>query len=187
MGVNHYETHIKDPIIHKPKMLLYIEHDLLMLENQIPFFILEEIYSIDAAAVKVFHVQRREHEHLLDLVLITYLPSNYPPRKRLQRLGIGNLKTLEQAGLCHYCEETYLNHYFATIDCLIDTDKDVEILVQNGILEHWLGDDKEAADLFNNIECKIDHMNNFYYVNLFEELDNFCKIPWHEWEATLRS
>ncbi|KAK6803317.1 hypothetical protein RDI58_001101 [Solanum bulbocastanum] len=47
---------------------------------------------------------------------------------------------------------TYFGDYVTFMDHLIDSDKDVSLLRQKGIIENWMGEDKEVASLFNKIE-----------------------------------
>ncbi|MCI30165.1 hypothetical protein A2U01_0051374, partial [Trifolium medium] len=48
-----------------------------------------------------------------------------------------NMVALEQ---CHYPYESYITDYVAVLDFLVNTGRDVDILVRQKILVHWLGD-----------------------------------------------
>ncbi|KAK9180919.1 hypothetical protein WN944_024055 [Citrus x changshan-huyou] len=58
-----------------------------------------------------------------------------------------NLIAFEQR---HY-SENYINDYVFLIHHLVNTAKDVELLVQNGIIENWLPDKEAASTLINNL------------------------------------
>ncbi|RYQ99556.1 hypothetical protein Ahy_B07g087498 isoform A [Arachis hypogaea] len=57
-----------------------------------------------------------------------------------------NLLAFEQ---CHYIHESYLTDYAAVFDFLINTEKDVDFFVKNGIIENW----------FNGLGVNVVHPN----------------------------
>ncbi|KAM7492980.1 hypothetical protein LguiB_027589 [Lonicera macranthoides] len=50
---------------------------------------------------------------------------------------------------CHYPDQSYIGHYVFFMQMLVDTDKDADILIQNGIVEDWMGRSSTVAALFN--------------------------------------
>ncbi|CAK9154346.1 unnamed protein product [Ilex paraguariensis] len=60
-----------------------------------------------------------------------------------------NLIAYEQ---CH-CKEKYIIHYMALIDSMINTHKDVDLLIHHRIITSRLGSNEDVMMLFNNI-CK---------------------------------
>ncbi|KAL6344870.1 hypothetical protein AAG906_006620 [Vitis piasezkii] len=95
-----------------------------------------------------------------------------------------NLIAFEQ---CHYREDTYITDYIYLMDHLINTTKDVDILVNKGIIDNWLGDNVAVTDLFNNLLINATLWGrNFYFAGIFEGLNAYCDVPWHSWKATLR-
>nr|XP_029150049.1 uncharacterized protein LOC112762629 [Arachis hypogaea] len=63
-----------------------------------------------------------------------------------------NLLAFEQ---CHCIDESYLADYIAVLDFLINTDKDVDLLIKNGIIENWLDDSNAVAKMFNGLGVNI--------------------------------
>ncbi|XLT26867.1 hypothetical protein HN873_058159 [Arachis hypogaea] len=63
-----------------------------------------------------------------------------------------NLLAFEQ---CHCINESYFADYIAVLDFLINTDKDVDLLIKNGIIENWLGDSNAVAKMFNGLGVNI--------------------------------
>ncbi|KAH0781620.1 hypothetical protein KY290_001218 [Solanum tuberosum] len=57
----------------------------------------------------------------------------------------------------------YFTDFAAFMDHLIDSEKDVSLLRQKGIIENWMGEDKEVASLFNKNGHGITTYSNFYY------------------------
>ncbi|KAM7490177.1 hypothetical protein LguiA_033098 [Lonicera macranthoides] len=245
-----YYTDFRDAdhsILSATRLFNDIYRDLILLENQIPFFVLEGIFNLAMTDFKPhplrdltlnffknYNVQQKSPpdfisiKHFTDLILILHRPKSQREVKefkytssatKLNEAGvkftagssnclldikfsdgvleipcitlydnteslIRNLMALE---LCHYPGDSYMIDYFFFMDFLLNTPNDVDLLSQNGIIENWLGDSKQAADLFNNINknCVIID-SNFYFSALSEELNAYCKVPRHKWKATLK-
>ncbi|KAM7493075.1 hypothetical protein LguiB_027684 [Lonicera macranthoides] len=167
-------------VLSTPWLLSDLKLDLILLENQIPFFVLEGLYNLANATSSM---QLRQLQSLQYLTLgffekynLLDRPQNFDLTK-LDEAGvkfqvsekkclldvkfkkpvleipciklndhtetlIRNLMALE---LCHYPKDSYIIDYILFMDYLINTPKDVDLLVQNGILANWLGDSKAAA------------------------------------------
>ncbi|OMO86290.1 hypothetical protein CCACVL1_09687 [Corchorus capsularis] len=96
-----------------------------------------------------------------------------------------NLIALEQY---HYEDKPYISHYLTFMDYLVDTGRDVDLLVENKIIKHWLGSNGEVARIFNSLCINITkgYINRrFFY--LIEELNKYHDRPWNSWKATLYS
>ncbi|XP_050219168.1 putative UPF0481 protein At3g02645 [Mercurialis annua] len=94
-----------------------------------------------------------------------------------------NLIALEQ---CH-CEVSYISDYIVFMDTLINTPNDVELLVKYGIMKIMLADNAEASMLFNNLAKELLYDSEvFYYSRLCGDLNDYCKVRWHKWKATLK-
>ncbi|KAA8525424.1 hypothetical protein F0562_007273 [Nyssa sinensis] len=97
---------------------------------------------------------------------------------------IRNLMALE---LCLYPRDSYIIDYIVFMDYLINTPKDIDLLVQKGILEHWLGDSGAAATFFNSLCTEITmSLENFYFSSPCVDLNAYYKVPRHKWKATLK-
>ncbi|RYR00435.1 hypothetical protein Ahy_B07g088553 [Arachis hypogaea] len=97
---------------------------------------------------------------------------------------VRNLLAFEQ---CHCINESYLADYIAVLDFLINTDKDVDLLIKNGIIENWLGDSNAVAKMFNDLGVNIMYPDfNVQYSLIFQRLNAFCARPWNKKVATLR-
>jgi hypothetical protein len=88
---------------------------------------------------------------------------------------------------CHYYDESYITDYIFVLDFLINTGRDVDILVQKEIIVDWLGDSEVLASAFNGLSDNVitTHSNSDYFV-LCDNLDRFYRDPWHKLKATLR-
>lgn len=94
-----------------------------------------------------------------------------------------NLAVFEQRH-CYF--DSFIVDYIKMLDFLIDTPRDVEILVQTGIIKNCLGNNEEAADVFNNLARQIRFANyNFYYSGICVQLNEYYNTPWHHYKAIL--
>ena len=63
----------------------------------------------------------------------------------------------------------------------------MDLLCNEKIVIHHLGDNNAATSLFNNLNTNISspgvHSN---YNHICQNLNKFCAKPWHRWKATLR-
>jgi len=89
----------------------------------------------------------------------------------------------------HWTETLFRNitDYVFDLDYLINTGADVDILVRNEILENWLGDSDSVANLFNGLWKNVTQTTiSSHFSVLSEDLNVFCRNPWHKLKATLR-
>ncbi|KAF5938978.1 hypothetical protein HYC85_023237 [Camellia sinensis] len=100
------------------------------------------------------------------------------PTERLLR----NIIAYEQ---CH-CYVKFFGDYTMIMDYLINTSKDVELLVQAKIIENWLSDNNDVSNLFNGLNKEVYISYTYYFTELHKELNDYCEIPCHKWKATLR-
>ncbi|XP_020962687.1 UPF0481 protein At3g47200-like isoform X2 [Arachis ipaensis] len=257
-----------DAILLPTRLRVYIRYDLLLLENQVPFFVLDKLYNLLFPSTFIGRSHDR-HPLLLSLALYHVVPcriifpgdykgelsvSNvggiahftYLSRKLLllscnlsisrcsreaQIVQIYSATELKEAGVkfevkkasqclldlqlsghtlripffrveditevivrnllafeqCHCINESYLADYIAVLDFLINTDKDVDLLIKNGIIENWLGDSNAVAKMFNGLGVNIMYPDfNVQYSLIFQRLNAFCARPWNKNVATLR-
>ncbi|KAI5354995.1 hypothetical protein L3X38_007890 [Prunus dulcis] len=73
------------------------------------------------------------------------------------------------------------------MDCSVNTAKDVELVVKQGIAENMLGDSSGRSTLINNLadEVIVDS-NDFYFAILCADLNKYCRTSWHKWQENLR-
>ncbi|KAG2664716.1 hypothetical protein I3760_16G096800 [Carya illinoinensis] len=230
-----------DFMVLKPWLTTRMQLDLILLENQLPFFIIEKLYMLalgsrsiyppflELTAFNYFELHNRQEKrpddpdldimHFVDLLRYFYLPPHQrlPERStqvakemycasQLAEAGLKfqlssskcsldlkynkgvleipsftldnateiyarNLMALEQ---CHYPDEAYVTDYIFMLDFLIDTGRDVDLLVREGILVNGLGDNNAA--FVNNLCTNISYSTmNPDYFSLCEDLKNFYK------------
>ncbi|XVE98904.1 hypothetical protein REPUB_Repub03eG0148800 [Reevesia pubescens] len=203
-----------DPLFSMAWILAFFYRDLLRLENQIPYFILECLFeltkmpgeesgpSLSSIAMEFFNNAMlrpdediaRYHDlkgkHLLDLVRMSFIPSDHeePHRGKTPTHVIHCVSKLRRAGIklnpgkadsflvltfrhgviempkitiddfmssflvncvayeqCHGSCFKHFTTYATLLDCLVNTYKDVEYLVDRNILENYFGTDAEIV------------------------------------------
>ncbi|KAL7181706.1 hypothetical protein ACSBR1_040576 [Camellia fascicularis] len=271
-----------DRIFRKPRMIRDIKHDLLLLENQIPFFLLQDLFEMTNIKVgfqfgrnktllnPVMYltlnwflsfleipelpvpesINPSEIKHILDFLRICLIPkqSSQPPEEKnffavlrsliprgsLQqtesKFDIPSATELHEAGVkfevsssknlfdikfrgkileipntqivdptervlrniiayeqCH-CDVRFFADYTRIMDYLINTSKDVELLVKAKIIENSLSDNNDVSNLFNGLgkEVCINSHEYFYFKELHKQLNDYYKDRSHKWKATLR-
>ncbi|CAL5442028.1 unnamed protein product [Camellia sinensis] len=73
------------------------------------------------------------------------------------------------------------------MDGLINSSKDVEHLIEKGIIAHQLGSEEDVATLINNLrkEMVFDTSNN-YLSKISKRLNDHYEQKWRTWNATLK-
>jgi hypothetical protein len=230
-----------------------LRHDLLLVENQLPFFVIDGLFNLAFASYSdyptftwlafrffnCYNTQKMSPNpnlkimHFVDLLRTFFLPQpdKLPKRNRGQRVEhLYTASQLHEAGVkfkvssskclfdlkftngvleipciqlknfteCffqniialeqfYYPRDRYVSDYICILNFLIDTTKDVDLLVQKRILVNVSGDSNTVATLVNNLNKHASVLNtNFDYCRLYEDLNAFYEDPWHSRKATLR-
>ncbi|KAJ8747409.1 hypothetical protein K2173_012953 [Erythroxylum novogranatense] len=276
-----------DPIFRSEMTLYAVRHDLLLLENQLPFFILQKLFDItllpneesnlEDMIFQFFRIlpgpgykRREEHNlpkvpvrHLLGLMHDNWLPSPQGVKAYLNNTDQEKQKTkcvvclsigcdlicrnetskeddpeahircateLVEAGIkfrrvegCSIFDIKFANgileipkltiedrtesllrnliayeqfwkddiyhaiDYTMFMDCLINSNKDVELLCRSKIIDNWLGDDKVVASMFNRLldNVRFYHERSFYS-EIYAKVNKYCGRKWNVSKAKLR-
>ncbi|KAM7490112.1 hypothetical protein LguiA_033033 [Lonicera macranthoides] len=99
------------------------------------------------------------------------------------KLTMSNIFVLEKY---HYPYESCIGHYASFMQMLVDTDKDAELLIQNGIIEDWMGQNSIVADLFSKVGDEVwNHIPSHYLYDISKRLNEYCNVALHKWLASL--
>ncbi|CAL8996927.1 unnamed protein product [Prunus brigantina] len=189
--------HEGDRLLNKPWMFRYVQPDMWMLENQLPFFILEDLYHtyIITDSFRNYYTSKRctrleskikvgSSKNLVDIQFangILIIPKIMITGDKLRTLG--NVIAFEQ---CHCMEDNYLNDYVSIMGRFANTPKDVELLVEFGIFE-TAGTTSVVSSMITKLASEaLFFVDRFCYATLCEELNNFCRSSWNKWKANLR-
>ncbi|XP_054807755.1 UPF0481 protein At3g47200-like [Prosopis cineraria] len=249
-----------DHFFGRPWKLRFIKNDMLLLENQVPFFIIQDILSLTGSSIPIKNdvrlsaikltyeffktrmylkdidnfnavekVGQSEIQHFVDFARICHMPQEMPHKSKLKSLTIPTATQLHQAGVKfkvkqsrdlfdiqfkdgileiprlrindamenflrnliayenYHLKDNYVKDYVFILDRLIDTADDVEMLAQNGIIESKLAGNQEVASVINKLSPGITLVRfNFYFSDLCKELNDYYRVPWHKWKATLK-
>ncbi|WMV23187.1 hypothetical protein MTR67_016572 [Solanum verrucosum] len=74
----------------------------------------------------------------------------------------------------------YVSDFVIFMYQLIDSDKDVNLLCQKGIIKNWMKEDKEVAYLFNRIGDGFSVYSTFYYNEECLKATQYCEKPWNK-------
>ncbi|KAJ0084541.1 hypothetical protein Patl1_29645 [Pistacia atlantica] len=245
------EIPISDRVFSHPYIIHDINDDMYLLENQLPFFILEDLFTranIDISSDKddnklsiheMTHEFTRFHwgflgienhfeksnylsvKHLVHFLRISMKPySGIESEKRPKILTTPSVTQLKKAGVkfklgstsnlfalkfkngileipqlniyllafeqCQ-CNDNLLSDYVILMNYLVNTPKDVELLVRHEIVENPLGDNSRVSTLFHKLVEQITFdAYYFHFSSLAEDLNKYCKAPWHKWKAILK-
>ncbi|XP_035543567.1 UPF0481 protein At3g47200-like [Juglans regia] len=239
-----------DQEILEPWLCNRMQMDFILLENQLPFFIIEKIYDIAFPSrsknnpfigltfrqFEYYNVQISQYSPSTKILHFTDLVRNFcmPPSERrpkgesqkmkemysatqLDEVGLkfkmskpsSNLSPLELKYVDRvlevprfqlddtteiyarnlvalekyhypYKDEAYITNYYTMLSFLIKTDKDLDVLVREQIIDNWL-DGIVATSMINKLsgETRFYIKINSHYHTMAEELNKFYISPWN--------
>ncbi|XP_023927733.1 UPF0481 protein At3g47200 [Quercus suber] len=97
---------------------------------------------------------------------------------------VRNLMALEQ---CHYPWEAYVCNYIVLLDHLINTEADVDLLVEKNVIVNWLGNNKRVATLINNLCQQIVEGNRSCYFDLSKKIKDHYNSCWSKLMASFKN
>ncbi|KAB1212236.1 hypothetical protein CJ030_MR5G025004 [Morella rubra] len=100
----------------------------------------------------------------------------------LSELPIRNIVVFEQYSDSGH----YMNDYVMLLRRLVNSPKDVDLLVKNGIIEKRSDFIDGTNHIHNLSRYARSNLNNFYFANLCEDLNVYYRSSWHQWKANLK-
>ncbi|KAF7848072.1 hypothetical protein BT93_L2321 [Corymbia citriodora subsp. variegata] len=93
-----------------------------------------------------------------------------------------NLMTFERF---HHGAGNEVTAYVFFMDDIINTERDVTLLITRGIIQNDFGSDEAVAKLFNSLnkDMTLHSINSLNAVR--EKVSKHCKKPWNRWRASL--
>ncbi|KAI3469638.1 hypothetical protein Pfo_026301 [Paulownia fortunei] len=251
-----------DPIFKHERILSQLRHDVMLLENQLPFFVLDQLFNmtktedssddiigltlcfidgmfLDVSVSRVYQkLQTQNIDHLFSFIhdicclplAGTILHKNVGNNACENWENIHSISGLRQAGIrfekakgksslmdikfvngvlripqLNIFDETesqfrnliayeqylpdgeprYVSDYTFFMHRLINTPDDVKMLRCRGIIENWLGDDKEVCQMFNRLGKNILTSSKFTYSQIFSHVNRQCHRRPNKWKANL--
>ncbi|KAK7380556.1 hypothetical protein VNO78_33069 [Psophocarpus tetragonolobus] len=238
----------KDPLLLKPWMQRDIKKDLILLENQLPFFVLEQIYNLTSInkefpsfleiTFKYFNTfclgtvcTKESPKHFTDLLRSSAISSSKLDRRRTNEdkvIHVYSASQLREAGLkfevssnkglldltyfdkgvlsmsrlnidddtemvfrniiafehCHLLDTRIITQYVLILDSLINTEKDVNLLVDKKIIVNLMGDANATAAMFNNLCTNVNVPDSSCgYISVCNSLNAFYENPRNKYRA----
>ncbi|XXG53943.1 hypothetical protein AAC387_Pa03g1952 [Persea americana] len=197
-----------DPIYATRGMLQRIGNDMLLLENQVPFFMLEYLWvgigqqslqesesnppppprevipsamELQEAGVKFKCVNAKS---LLD---VTFEHGKMKlPLLRVDDFTNSLLRNFIAFEQCFPHHGSHITAYCGFMDSLVNTARDVGILSQSNIIQNELGSDEEVALLFNNLsKGAFRKPSEEYLASVSREVIQHTQKRWSRWRAKL--
>ncbi|KAK8569560.1 hypothetical protein V6N13_046610 [Hibiscus sabdariffa] len=81
---------------------------------------------------------------------------------------------------------TYCVDYVIFMDNLVNTGEDVQLLCESGVIDNRLGDYEAVAQMFNKLREHIYMSRDLYYAEIFDGVNEHCRIKWNKWKASLK-
>nr|GMD45291.1 UPF0481 protein At3g47200-like [Ipomoea batatas] len=188
-----------------------VVRDMLLLENQLPFFVLQSLYDMEqstddhevelcsmrtASELQEAGVHFKKLGNISDTsngtISLFDIKFNHGGVLEIPSFSLydstetffRNLIAYEQHS--PYVHPMYFTDYAMFMDDLINTEKDVNLLRLKGVFLNGLGDDKEVTRLFNNLCIEVTISDDFYYQDVCKKLNRHCNKPWNAAMAKLR-
>ncbi|KAF3559988.1 hypothetical protein F2Q69_00014720 [Brassica cretica] len=237
-----------DPLLAGLSLGITVYYDLILLENQLPFFILEKLFNpivtriwphltFRDLIIIFFGFQGKirrssKFKHFTDLircVRVETLPnldvwkSKSKPIEHMYNadkldsggvkfkavadelslcvsfkngclkipcltvddsleMKLRNIMALEQ---CHYPNNARVCSYALFLDYLIDTDKDVDLLLEKGILKSWIRQPAKVAQMVNKLVTGIVDTGSYYH-DIAGEVNKYYRNPVNRSKAILK-
>ncbi|WZY87550.1 hypothetical protein YC2023_044285 [Brassica napus] len=158
--------------------------DLILLENQLPYFILEKLFdpivprilpqkTFRDLTISFFNLQGKigddsKFRHFTDL-------------QRLER-RLRNIMALEQ---CHYPFNAHVCSYVFFIDRLIHTTKAADLLVEKGIIKNRTGERHPVKQMVYKLRSGIPETGS-YYSDIANEVNKYSESRVNRSKAVLK-
>ncbi|KAK0575925.1 hypothetical protein LWI29_009243 [Acer saccharum] len=123
-------------------------------------------------------------KHLFDIRFDQIKGTLEIPKLRISKVTSYYFKNLQMFEALH-CKTNHVNDYAHLLSLLVSSPKDAELLIQNGILEKTESVAVSTFCVQIGKQATVTY-NRFYYRGLAIDLTDYCKSPWHQWNANLK-
>ncbi|KAJ4800378.1 hypothetical protein LUZ62_051624 [Rhynchospora pubera] len=143
------------------------------------------VTELDEAGVKFR--RKREPRDMFDISFQNgILEMPFVPIDDGLKIILWNMVAFEQSQPAIPLREKTLSSYLGLMDSLINTEKDVAILVRSGIIGNYLQNDEQVANFFNQFGLLfvLDY-NDHYLHGLYKDVKRYSESTWHKYRARL--
>nr|XP_027118920.1 putative UPF0481 protein At3g02645 isoform X3 [Coffea arabica] len=199
-----------DPLFQMLWLRTATVNDLILFENQLPFFVLQKLFDMTKSP--------RGEGNLIDLAIHLCLVGNLPNPGLNSHSEIFELyNAVHLLGLVHKILSALFSETLSSTmnsnptdssvfvksagelrqsgikfekaedDCLIDSPSDVEALRRHDTIVNQLGSDEALSIMFNKLSNHVHVGGRFCYTKIFDDVDKYTRRRWHIWRAHLLS
>ncbi|XP_031282393.1 UPF0481 protein At3g47200-like [Pistacia vera] len=179
-NVNHFTDLKRNSLLHiHPEDNDYFSHlpsAVKLKESGVKFTALEERCLLD--------IERKQRNFRIPIPYFSGVELKIP---RLEVVDdtetvIRNVMAFEQ---CHYPLKTHVCNYISFMDFLIDTEKDVDLLIEEKIISNLMGDSATIVRMFNRLGLNI-NLSKSCYSGIVRGLNAHYSNGWNHKRATLK-
>ncbi|KAF1888305.1 hypothetical protein Lal_00036254 [Lupinus albus] len=184
-----------DAFLLKHWLTAKIRLDLLLIENQLPFFVLESLYNrafisgsvnipsflvltfdyfayYNSCNLASYNIIIRHFTNLIRMFHLQQPIERRPPSREESVVHLHSASGLVEAGVRF---KSYIADYVAILDFHINTNRDVDAL--NDVLVNRLVDTDSVTNVYNGLWKNITHLNfSSHYIHLCLYLNAFCSL-----------
>ncbi|KAF1888307.1 hypothetical protein Lal_00036249 [Lupinus albus] len=180
--------------------------DLLLIENQLPFFVLESLYNrafisgsvnipsflvltfdyfayYNSCNLASYNIIIRHFTNLIRMFHLQQPIERRPPSREESVVHLHSASGLVEAGVrfkVNTKTKCFLNLKFAWGCLKSHNSGDVDALIQNDVLVNRLGDTDYVTNVYNGLWKNITHLNfSSHYIHLCLDLNAFCSLCVH--------
>ncbi|KAM7490091.1 hypothetical protein LguiA_033012 [Lonicera macranthoides] len=97
---------------------------------------------------------------------------------------LSNILVLEKF---HYLNVSCVKDFVAFMLMLVDTDKDMDLLINKGIIEDRIGKSSTIAALLNKVGQEVFiYIPSYYFYDTSKGLNTYCSVTRNKWKATFK-
>ncbi|BAT09191.1 Os09g0540300 [Oryza sativa Japonica Group] len=161
---------------------IYVYYDLLLVENQIPFFVVAKLFNLagggGGAAAMGDDDDDAVDQRLLDLIYKFF--SLHEPLCQVP--APSQLTTTGD-----WEGEGIVTSYLVLMNALVNTGADVAVLQRRGVLDNMLSNEEAAAAFFNRFGgCALFDPRGHHYARLFADANEYRNHRWNRYIAVLK-
>ncbi|GMY18694.1 UPF0481 protein At3g47200-like [Fagus crenata] len=183
-----------DPIFNMACMRQFLFHDLISLENQVPWMVLERLFNMTMDSEHHMHALNQTchagKEGWQPMPSATSLEeAGIKFRRGTASKSILDIKFNDGVSeipplLIQETTETVFTSYAILVDNLINSAKDADILSKNEIIDNWLSPE-DAVQFFSKFYHNTCVKDEYYSQSLTRDVSRYCQCRWPRWRVAL--
>ncbi|KAK4603337.1 hypothetical protein RGQ29_012041 [Quercus rubra] len=167
-------------------MFSFLLHDLILLENQVPWMVRDHLFNMTMdpthneplIELSLFMATLLSKiAHIIDVCRKLMVSSIIGEKGQLD-WTLPSATRLVEAGV--KIKKGEFTSYAILLDKLINTAKDLDILCENKVIDNWLSPN-DAVLFFNKLYYNTHLKKEIYYQKLCKDVNEYCNSRWLRW------